>query len=108
MKHGPRRNETFNDDIIHQQLVEFLAIKCRSTVKLLPMDFVMVVFRKLKLNKSFVLIGDEFGISESHCSRIFTEFLQKISHCMKELIVLHDRKTLASRLPGSGTVSCPF
>lgn len=59
----------------------------------------MIVFRKIKLNESFSILGDEFGMSRSHIGNTFKEFLHPISCCMKELIVWPSPDLIKSSLP---------
>lgn len=60
---------------------------------------IMIVLRKIRLNETFELLSDCFGLSRSRISQIFDENVSKIAGEFKELIFWPDAKAIKKFLP---------
>lgn len=62
-------------------------------------DAVCLIFRKIRLNESFSILGYEFGISSRQASRIFNRHVAFIADHMQEIIFWPNRDSLKRALP---------
>jgi DDE superfamily endonuclease/Helix-turn-helix of DDE superfamily endonuclease len=62
-------------------------------------DVVLLVLRKIRLNESFDILADNFGVSKSHASRVFHQFAVKIADALCELIIWPSKETVNRYLP---------
>lgn len=69
--------------------------------KVTARDIVCLVFRKIRLNESFEILGHEFGISESRASFLFGRYVSFIADHLKELIVWPSSDSIKKNLPVS-------
>ncbi|XP_062542517.1 uncharacterized protein LOC134210488 [Armigeres subalbatus] len=60
---------------------------------------IMIVLRKIRLNESFDMLSDCFGLSRSRISQIFDKNVSKIAAECKELIFWPDTKLIKKFLP---------
>ena len=54
---------------------------------------------KIKTNDSFSRLDDEFGLSTSQASRIFSKTVKPLVHYIKKLIFCPDYKEIRKNLP---------
>lgn len=64
-------------------------------------DVVMIVLRKIRLNESFTIIGNSFGVSPSHVSKLFAKYTPMIANCLKQLIVWPKKESINRLMPTS-------
>ena len=62
-------------------------------------DAVCLIFRKIRLNESFTILGYEFGISSREASRIFIRYVAFIADHMQEIIFWPKHDYLKRALP---------
>ncbi|XP_043202322.1 uncharacterized protein LOC122370632 isoform X2 [Amphibalanus amphitrite] len=67
--------------------------------KLTAFDVCLLVLMKIKQNKSFDLIADDFGISRSYASRLFAKHLPFIASAMRELVYWPKTEAIRQALP---------
>jgi hypothetical protein len=83
-------------------VVEKLAEKLPCTgnyYSLTTTDIVEIVLRKLRLNESFDILSDSYGISKSQISRVFSRYLPVLSTYMNDLIMWPTLSEVRRRLP---------
>ena len=80
------------------QLAEKLPYNGKSYV-LTQTQTVEIILRKLRLNETFDVLADLYGISKSNVSRLFSKFLPILSVYMKDLIVWPTLTEVQKRLP---------
>ncbi|XP_072384205.1 uncharacterized protein [Diabrotica undecimpunctata] len=65
----------------------------------LPNWNIFLTLKKIRTGHSFTLLGDDFGISESYASRIFSKSLPIISKYLRKLILTPNINSIKSNLP---------
>ncbi|XP_074113734.1 uncharacterized protein LOC141536858 [Cotesia typhae] len=66
--------------------------------KMYPVDYVLQVFKKIRLNCSNAILAYDFGISQSQVGRILNKYTKEISQILKSLIVWLPAKTILKNL----------
>lgn len=81
-------------------IIDLISSKIQYKSKFLDgNDVVLIVLRKIRLNESFSVLGDCFGISKSHCAKLFSKYTGMISDLLKELIVWPEKEAIHRHLP---------
>ena len=62
-------------------------------------EVVEIILRKVRLNETFDVLADLYGISKSHISRLFSKFLPVLSLYLKDLIIWPSLPEVQKRLP---------
>ena len=62
-------------------------------------NHVLLTLIKVKLNDSFSRLGDQFGISVSQASRIFSQIIGPLAHFLTTLIYCPDRESRMKNMP---------
>ena len=62
-------------------------------------NHVLLTLMKVKQNDSFSRLRDQFGISVSHTSRIFSQSIGPLDHFLKTLIYCPDRESRMKNMP---------
>lgn len=65
----------------------------------LPNLYIFLTLKKIRTGHSFVLLGDDFGISESYSSKIFAKSLPLISKYLRKCILSPSTDTVQLNLP---------
>lgn len=61
--------------------------------------YVLLCLNKIRRNTPFLELGDNFGISESYASKIFTKCLPLIADCLSNFIFWPSKKSILNNLP---------
>ena len=80
-------------------ILDVLSNKIEYHGKLKPIDVIYLVLRKLRLNESFQIIANEFGVTKSIVSYLFRRFLPFISDHLKELVFWPSATSIRKCLP---------
>jgi hypothetical protein len=80
-------------------ILDVLSNKIEYHGKLKPIDVIYLVLRKLRLNESFQIIANEFGVTKSIASYLFRRFLPFISDHLKELVFWPSATSIRKCLP---------
>ncbi|KAJ3651638.1 hypothetical protein Zmor_017664 [Zophobas morio] len=57
-----------------------------------PVNHIYIVLKRIRTNRTFAELSDDFGMSESHLSRVFSRSLPLVYILMKTLINTHERE----------------
>ena len=60
---------------------------------------IVITLRKIRLNQPFVGLGFDFGLSESHVSKIFKTVVPKLAKCLSSLVLWPSKEKIKERLP---------
>lgn len=98
--------EVTKERIAHKPM-EYVGIdkKCYFLVELVAttlqinFKYVLLCFKKIKLNESFEILGDDFGISKGHASRIFNNITPLIAVLFRRFIYWPEEKDIVKNLP---------
>ncbi|XP_071576229.1 uncharacterized protein [Temnothorax nylanderi] len=66
---------------------------CMST------DDIKLTLLKIRLNDTFVRLGDQFGISSTQASKVFNNCVIKLANVLKTLIYFSDKESVKRALP---------
>jgi DDE superfamily endonuclease len=62
-------------------------------------EIVEIILRKVRINESFDIIADSYGVSKVHVSRLFSKYLPVIGAYLKDLIIWPSLPEVQKRLP---------
>lgn len=65
----------------------------------MSIDNIKLTLTKIKLNDTFVRLGDQFGISSTQASKIFNKCVIKLANVLKTLIYFCDKESVKRNLP---------
>lgn len=71
-------------------------IKCKNAK-----ENIYLTLKKLRLNESFNILGNDFGMSACNASRIFEKFLPLLANYCKTLIVWPSKTSIRAQMPVS-------
>ncbi|EFX68828.1 hypothetical protein DAPPUDRAFT_329663 [Daphnia pulex] len=74
-------------------------LSCNQDMFITAHDAVCLIFRKIRLNESFTILGYEFGISSREASRIFIKYVAFIADHIQEIIFWPKPDSLKRALP---------
>lgn len=81
-------------------IIRLLAYKIAyKNVFLSAKDVVCFIFRKLRFNESFEILGNELGISKQHASRVFRLYVSFVIDHIAELVIWPKVESLKKMLP---------
>ena len=101
-KKFPKRYIGIPDDALF--VVERLAAEVVEPLqgpgaKLSPYDVCLLVLMKVKQDRQFSYLGDDFGISRSYAGRIFAKYVCAIADALSDFIVWPKEETIRKNLP---------
>lgn len=80
-------------------VLSLLSTKFKVSGCLSSLDVIYLLLQKIRLNESFAVIGNEFGISNSHAAKLFKRFLPFISDHLTDLIVWPNDESIHRAMP---------
>ena len=67
--------------------------------KLQPFDVVLLVLMKIKQDRQFEFLADDFGIDRSYAGRLFAKYVDPIAQALKDFIVWPADELIAQNVP---------
>ena len=84
--------------VLHILAEERIAPTFKSS-KLQPFDIVLLVLMKVKQDRQFEFLADDFGIDRSYAGRLFAKYVDPIAQALKDFIVWPADELIAQNVP---------
>ena len=93
---GVPEDAMFVVDLLASEVVEPLHV---SGAKLSAYDVCLLVLMKVKQDRQFSYIADDFGISRSYAGRLFAKYVRVIADALSDFVVWPKEETIRKNLP---------
>ncbi|XP_040572040.1 uncharacterized protein [Lepeophtheirus salmonis] len=84
---------------IFQFILHRLSTSVKSSKILSRENKILLTFVKIKSNASFITIAAQFDVSESFSRSVFSDTIQSLYECLKDLVIWCSRETINARMP---------